>query len=213
MASQKEYMKKLNAKKIALIEFLDEYNKFCIKVASELANGCYANLDLRIVQNRLKDIPEVMYGFYSAITVKGRTQRLQDIFHKKATIEGHEDFLQSRGVSYDDLIMKISKLFEEDYKNILARSQEFSELVKKFDSYGFSPSELIPLAHLLFFEYVSLVPKLYEGQHPSYLSALRSFLGSLAYSEISFDKNAPHLIFHELNFWMARSDFDIKSLK
>lgn len=213
MANQEEYIKKLNERKAALVEFFDEYNLLCIKVASELANGLYANLDLRIVQKKVKYFPDVLYGFYSAITVKGRTQRLQDLFHKKATIEGHEDLLRSRGSSYDDLISKISTIFERDMRNNVVRSQDFSELVKKFDSYGFPPSVLVSLAHLLFFERIGHVPEQYEGQHPSYFAALRSFLGNLTYSELSFNDDAPHQIYQELNYWMNFSDVDINTTK
>lgn len=212
MANQKKYLDILNKRKKELIEFLDEYNKLCIEVVSELVNGRYANLDIHIVQTRVPDVPEMMYGYYSEIDIKGKSQRLQDIFHKKDTIEGREKRIAQRGSSYSDLKSKISLIFERDVKKNLVRSKKFSELIEKFDSYGFSPALLVPLSHLLFFEQISLVPEMYEGQHPSYLTALRSFLYNLNSFEFELGKKAPHWCFHQLDYWMDDSDFDMNAL-
>jgi hypothetical protein len=212
MGNQKEVLEKLNVIKKNVVDFLDEYNQLCVRVASNLANGRYANLDLRIVQTQVKYIPDVMYGFYSAIDIKGRPQRLKDIYQKKDSIESHENDYILRSSSYLNLKTKISMLFGRDVKEDILNSKQFHKLVKKFDSYGFSPAAFVPLSHLLFFETISLVPEMYEGQHPSYLTAFRSFLGNLTYTENVLNENAPHFSFHELNYWMDRSDINLNSL-
>jgi hypothetical protein len=212
MANKKKYLDILNKRKKELIEFLDEYNKLCIEVASELVNGRYANLDIHIVQTRVQDVPDIMYGYYSEIDIKGKSQRLQDIFHKKDTIEGHERKIAQSGYGYNALKSTISLIFERDIKKNIVKSKKFAELVEKFDSYDFSPALLVPLSHLLFFEQISLVPQMYEGQHPSYLTALRSFLDHLSSLEFGLDKKAPHWVFHRLDYWMDESDFDMNAL-
>ena len=213
MASKKDYLKMLNERKNDLIEFLDEYNKLCIEVVNDLVNERYANLDIKIVQSRVPDIPEIVYGYYSEIEIKGKSQRLQDIYQKKDTIAGHERRLEHRGSSYVSLKKTIRLSFERDVRHNIVNSKQFAKLVEKFDAYGFSPAVLVPLSHLLFFEFIRLVPESYEGQKPSYYSALKFFLENLSSAEFELGKDAPHRNFHKVDYWMVHSDFVFDSLK
>ena len=213
MASKKDYLKMLNERKNDLIEFLDEYNQLCIEVVNDLVNGRYANLDIKIVQAPVTYIPEIVYGYYSEIEIKGKSQRLQDIYQKKDTIEGHERRLEHRGSSYVSLKNTIRLSFERDVRRSIKNTQQFAKLVEKFDAYGFSPAVLVPLSHLLFFEFVRLVPDMYEGQHPSYLMVLKSFLEKLSSAESDLGDDAPHRSFHRVDYWLGQTDIVIDSLK
>ena len=86
------------------------------------------------------------------------------------------------------------------------------ELISKFDACGFTPAEVNAIAHLLFFEQVSLVPKAFTGHRPSFYMILRSFFSSLRSYEFSIDhKKQPHETFERFDFLM-NSDVDLEGL-
>lgn len=212
MASKREIMKKLNERKKVLVEILNEYNKHYVEIANKLMKERYAGLGMRIVQSPSEDDPHYMYGCYSYLKNVEKTKHLVDVFQKRDLIEGHEDDRRLYFGSYDGLAYSISILFSKDIDRALHKMEELPDLISKFDACGFTPSEVLALGHLLFFEQVSLVPKAFEGHRPSYNTLLRSFLSVIVFLEFSIDfKSQPHKAF-EGYAMLSLYDVDLEGL-
>lgn len=211
MASKKEIMKRLNERKNVLIEFLDEYNKLYVNTANRLISGRYAGLGMRISQKLFDKDPLCLYGCYDYLTNIERTKRLQEVFHKREKIEGHEKDLRLMSRSYTYLASRLSLSFSNDVHREIVESPDFPELIKKFDACGFTPAEVAALSHLLFFEQVSFVPQEFTGLHPTYYSLLESFLSRVRSFEYSLsEKNKPHQAFCD-NI-RSHADVDLEGL-
>jgi len=212
MASKKEIMKKLNERKKVLVEILDDYNKYYVDIVNKVLEGRYAGLGMCAAQDPLDDAPLCLYGCYSTLKNVEKTKRLVDVFHKKDFIEGYEDDRWIHHGSYDGLVYSISRIYSRDVCRLLHKMKELQELVSKFDACGFTPAEVNAIAHLLFFEQVSLVPKAFTGHRPSFYMILRSFFSSLRSYEFSINhKKQPHEAFDCIDFFIS-SDVDLEGL-
>jgi hypothetical protein len=212
MANKKDIMKKLNERKVILVEILEEYNKYFIEIADKLMEGRYAGLGMVMIQAQSEDDPLCYHGCYSALENVEKTKRLVDVLHKKDVIEGHEnDWRVSHG-SYKGLANSISRIYARDVEDELNNIKDFHELVRKFDDCGFTPAEVKVLSHLLFFEQISLVPKTFTGHRPSYYMLLKSFFSTIDHYEFSINhKSQPHSAFNDIGF-LFQTDVDLEGL-
>lgn len=212
MASKKEIMKKLNERKKVLVEILEDYNKYYVELVNTLMEGRYAGLGMRIIQDPSDHDPFCLHSCYSTLKNVEKTKRLVDVLHKNDFIEGYENDRWIHHGSYKGLTYSISRIYSKDVNSLLHKMGEIQELVSKFDACGFTPSEVIALSHLLFFEQVSLVPKAYMGHRPSFSMILKSFFLTLSHYEFSIDHDKqPHKAFHSLEY-ILQSDVDLDEL-
>ena len=212
MASKKEIMKKLNERKKVLVEILDDYNKYYVDIVNKVLEGRYAGLGMCAAQDPLDDAPLCLCGCYSTLKNVEKTKRFVDVLHKKDFIEGHEDNRWIHHGSFDGLTRSISRIYNREVSSLQHKMKELPELISKFDACGFTPAEVNAIAHLLFFEQVSLVPKAFTGHRPSYFMILRSFFSTLSSYEFSINhKKQPHETFERFDFLM-NSDVDLEGL-
>ena len=212
MASKKEIMKKLNERKKVLVEILDDYNKYYVDIVNKVLEGRYAGLGMCAAQDPLDDAPLCLYGCYSTLKNVEKTKRFVDVLHKKDFIEGHEDDRWIHHGSFDGLTRSISRIYNREVSSLLHKMKELPELISKFDACGFTPAEVNVLAHLLFFEQVSLVPKAFTGHRPSYYMILSSFFSTISSYEFSIDyKNQHHEAFGRIDF-LINYDVDLEGL-
>lgn len=210
MASKKEIMKRLNERKDVLIEFLDEYNKLYVNTANRLISGRYAGLGMRISQMPSNKDSHCLYGCYNYFINVEKTKRLQEVFHKREIIEGHEKDLRLTSRSYEYLASRLSLFYSRDVKREVVKSPDFPELIRKFDTCGFTPSEVTALSHMLFFEQVTFVPQGFTGHRPTYYSLLESFISCVHTSEyILSENNRAHQAFDNL---LGSYDVDLEGL-
>ena len=211
MAGKKEIMKKLNERKDVLIECLDEYNKLYVNTANRLMAGRFAGLGMKIVQMPTDNDPLCLNGCYDYLTNVEKTKRLQEVFHKREKIEGHEDGRGLISGNYKTMASQISLIYSRDVRHEIAQSPDFPELIQKFDACGFTPSEVTALSHLLFFEQITYVPQEFTGRHPTYSSLLCSFFMSVRTFEYSLsEKNKPHQAFEDYLLFLV--DVDLEGL-
>lgn len=189
MSNKKELMKRLNERKNSMIEFLDEYNKLYVGIANKIMKDRYADLGLYISQTKSDDDSNKLSGCYNYLTLVEKTQRLQNLLHKKDVIKGRENDFRIRYGGYNQLAYSLSLLYNFDIDIAVGKAKGLPEIIKKFDTYGFTPAEVAALSHLLFFERVKVVPKAYIGQHPSYNSLLVSFIHFLNFNDFLQQKD------------------------